>query len=510
MVSHNRLKKLLLGMLAAMMLLSAVRAENRALLVGISDYSHPRLNLKGPLNDVQLMKQVALSIGFKENQILILTNKNATRAKLLDAFRNWLLSGVNRGDKVLFYYSGHGTQVPDQSGDEDDGCDEALVPADAVSVGPSAFIPDDSIQIYLNQIKADDILVILDCCYSGTATRGIPLLPDSGEKTGNAHVEYVSYGKMLIKGQCYCNQPVNMKSLSFVENVDSQKTRGASSGIRHKNNIITFTASAQNEIARDAMVPGSASLFTGSLARVLRNSKGPVSCRQLRDRVAKRIREVCKVMNEVPHTPQLEGNEKNLNRDIKSFGFQSGSSKKEYKYKSGILASETLDQFFTRLVSNRSFHVQIKADKKKYRLGEKIHFSIVSSKEGYVNLVEISPAGDAVLLFPNTYAGSGDRSNRIEAWKPLHVPGDIGGFGLVAQPPAGKSRVIVLITPGPLNFFTRKIGRPVQQFRLLLGSDVDQLKHAVRTRAIGVVPAGNRTVNEYGAGQINLEVSGNR
>ena len=36
------------------------------------------------------------------------------------------------GDQVVIYMSGHGTQIPDDNGDEDDGFDEAFLPVDAI------------------------------------------------------------------------------------------------------------------------------------------------------------------------------------------------------------------------------------------------------------------------------------------------------------------------------------------------------------------------------------------
>jgi hypothetical protein len=39
----------------------------------------------------------------------------------------WLVNDVKAGDSLFFMYSGHGTQVKDLDGDEDDGLDEAYI-----------------------------------------------------------------------------------------------------------------------------------------------------------------------------------------------------------------------------------------------------------------------------------------------------------------------------------------------------------------------------------------------
>ena len=38
----------------------------------------------------------------------------------------WLLGGVQSGDSLFFHFSGHGSQVIDHSGDEEDGLDETI------------------------------------------------------------------------------------------------------------------------------------------------------------------------------------------------------------------------------------------------------------------------------------------------------------------------------------------------------------------------------------------------
>jgi metacaspase-1 len=57
-----------------------------------------------------------------------------TKAAILNAYR-WVVAQSQPGDSIFLHYSGHGTKVPDQNGDEEDGYDEALVPSDYASAG---------------------------------------------------------------------------------------------------------------------------------------------------------------------------------------------------------------------------------------------------------------------------------------------------------------------------------------------------------------------------------------
>lgn len=76
---------------------------------------------------------------------------------------------ANEGNLVVWFYSGHGTQVRDYDREEGDGWDEAIVPIDFQKSG---FITDDQIRYYLTQLKPGiGFTVIMDCCFSGTITR---------------------------------------------------------------------------------------------------------------------------------------------------------------------------------------------------------------------------------------------------------------------------------------------------------------------------------------------------
>merc|ERR1712063_24596 len=90
----------------------------------------------------------------------------ATRKEILDGCA-WLVSGVSSGDKLFFHYSGHGTQVADTDGDEEDGMDEALCPADFRVNG---VIVDDLLhEVLVRKVPAGvQLTAIMDCCHSGT------------------------------------------------------------------------------------------------------------------------------------------------------------------------------------------------------------------------------------------------------------------------------------------------------------------------------------------------------
>lgn len=77
--------------------------------------------------------------------------------------RGWLYRFTNSAETDFFiYYTGHGTQKKDKSGDETDGLDEALCFYDRQ-------VKDDEFLKVLYQFSKDtNITIVTDCCNSGT------------------------------------------------------------------------------------------------------------------------------------------------------------------------------------------------------------------------------------------------------------------------------------------------------------------------------------------------------
>lgn len=157
---------------------SSSKPVKLALLVGINEYEDTNIrSLRGALNDVARMEQVLAKFDFPDGNVLPLRNKEATRKGILDAFRDHLLNKTvpGRNDVVVFYYSGHGSQVPDERcGDESDRLDETLVPWDSHNEGAND-ITDDDINDLLEELSARtrNITLVVDSCSSGDVHRGV-------------------------------------------------------------------------------------------------------------------------------------------------------------------------------------------------------------------------------------------------------------------------------------------------------------------------------------------------
>lgn len=142
----------------------------KALLVGLNQYPAPVHSLRGCLNDVsQVHDLISSRLGFAARDIVTLTDSRATTRRLV-AQLGRLVDGASPGDVLLFHYSGHGSQVDDQNGDEtDDRLDGIICPYDLDWDHP--FSDDDLYEIVEPLPAGVNLTVVLDCCHSGTGLR---------------------------------------------------------------------------------------------------------------------------------------------------------------------------------------------------------------------------------------------------------------------------------------------------------------------------------------------------
>lgn len=170
-----------------LMLLSAVilaGQERRALLIGIGEYpAESEWTLVHGDNDVRIIREFLLGQGLRGECIETITNEKATKKGILSALER-LTKTAGKGDAVYIHFSGHGQQVTDLDGDEEDGFDEAWVPFDArkkyvagVYEGENHII-DDEINVCLKKLRAKvgakgRITLVSDACHSGSGSRGL-------------------------------------------------------------------------------------------------------------------------------------------------------------------------------------------------------------------------------------------------------------------------------------------------------------------------------------------------
>jgi hypothetical protein len=152
-----------------------------ALLVGINEYSAQPL--RGCVNDMELQRQLLIHrFGFNPKDIHTLTDGQATRQGILEAFEEYLIRQAKPGDVVVYHYSGHGSRVIDpnpivvEPGSKD-GLNGTFVPINSSLPSEQGGVVEDimghTLFLLMLALKSENFTAVLDSCYSGGATRDI-------------------------------------------------------------------------------------------------------------------------------------------------------------------------------------------------------------------------------------------------------------------------------------------------------------------------------------------------
>ncbi|MBL7741533.1 MAG: caspase family protein [Chitinophagaceae bacterium] len=167
-----------------------------ALIVAIGEYpqnsSWPAI---ASINDIRYIKAALKQHGFSDKSIDTLKNSKATKKAILASLTN-LAKKAAKNDIVFIHFACHGQQVYDQltaeeGKDEEDGYDEALAPYDSkgrcdpVDYRGENHLRDDDLHKKFNAIRSNigsggSLLVLIDACHSGTASRSAESLVSRG------------------------------------------------------------------------------------------------------------------------------------------------------------------------------------------------------------------------------------------------------------------------------------------------------------------------------------------
>jgi len=247
----------------------------RALLIGINNYANVRC-LHGCLNDVTAMKTFLTgSYQFPGKNISTLTDQMASREKILTAFHQ-LIEETDTNDIVLIYYSGHGSQIHDTTGNEVDGLDETIIPWDYDYNGVYP-ISDKQIARMLAELtrKTRYVTIILDCCHAGGGTKDLDI-----------------------------DQSVRMIAPDQREMPVIDEFRGGQKG---NADYVLLAGCQSNQLSNEIIIGPRTyhGALTWFLIQELRSAKETLTWEQVREDVNQQIRKYCPNQN-----PQLEGSMK--------------------------------------------------------------------------------------------------------------------------------------------------------------------------------------------------------
>jgi hypothetical protein len=146
-----------------------------ALLIGINQYRTGALN--GCVTDVELQRELLIyRFGFQPQDILTLTDQQATREAIETAFITHLIEQAKSGDVVVFHFSGYGGSVTLDAASPI--VQNSLVPIDDWAAdGEVPIVNDlleDTLGLLLRSLRTEKITTVLDTSYtySGKPLRG--------------------------------------------------------------------------------------------------------------------------------------------------------------------------------------------------------------------------------------------------------------------------------------------------------------------------------------------------
>lgn len=240
------------------------KSRKLALLIGINDYSKGQSSeassLKGCVNDVALLKNLLIyRYGFEPENVLTLTDAQATREAILNAIETHLLT-ANPNDTVVFSFSGHGAPLADPY--EKNAKTTGILPYNhsITESNKANFITGTTLFLLRSAFKTNQVTFILDCCYAGGGIRGDVRIRSTEPPIGTTYQpnsEELQYQKKW------------MEALKIPQSqlIDDRKIQKGVKGI-------LLAAANENQVAQDASFnyEYNAGAFTKFLTEALWNN----------------------------------------------------------------------------------------------------------------------------------------------------------------------------------------------------------------------------------------------
>lgn len=133
----------------------------RALLAAIDNYGHPRNNLPSCLEDLRFVQHLLSNkLGVPADKIKALTDGEATVEAVHNGLK-WLTSDTAEDERLLFFYSGHGFQIPTTDNGGKLNIEEGLV------LTQDKFFYDNELVKASQAAPPGTLTLLFDCCFGG-------------------------------------------------------------------------------------------------------------------------------------------------------------------------------------------------------------------------------------------------------------------------------------------------------------------------------------------------------
>lgn len=427
-------------------------ARDRALVVGVNSYpgileggrAHLH-DLSGAVFDAKTFESLLKEqFNVAAADIRVLTDSAATREAILRDFQSWLIDGTRSGDRVFFYFAGHGVSLSVK--DEETGgtrLTSAIAPADArgeLVTGPiDGLIPGTEIRALLEQLGGRRVTVVADSCHSGSVSRGVqPAL----SATFRARTLTPGPPLGMTEQQFEADRPMRLRAKLNGRLLEIEPTApDAQAG----GDLAVWAAAKLGQVTFD-LNTGNGGIFTQSFASGLRkkaprDDAGEVTAVSLLNFVQDEAKQFCKEAGAACSaglTPQLLSKNGYLTAPILG-GNPSLFPDKREEPQGAALASK----MEAILSHHNDFALDVAMQPgTTLKLGDSIRLRVLSGESGKVAVFDASPDGNITQIFPNAKSG---KDGRIQANAPLLMPDAYWGIQFKATPPAGKGSLLVLV-----------------------------------------------------------------
>ncbi len=255
-----------------------------ALLVGINQY--PTVNrieepLQGCLTDVELQRNLLMyKFGFQPNDIVTLTNEEATRNQIESTFISHLIEQAQMGDVVLFHFSGYGSCIPRaNSVSSQPQIQYSYLPVDVAlsEQEPINDILEDTLWLLLRSLSTSDVITVLDTSfiYPGHHQQGTLKI----RAVDRPMTVEVNPAELDLQNQLLSHLSLSREELE-------QRKPGQLPGL-------VLAASKPSQVATEGRWDGfNAGLFTYSLTQTLWGASSPDSLPAQISRVAGEVEQI--------------------------------------------------------------------------------------------------------------------------------------------------------------------------------------------------------------------------
>lgn len=417
---------------------AAARADNYALIMGVSDY--PSSPLPGIPKDIENAQLIAEAMDIPAGNITVRRDGQLTLAGLRQTLGDFSHK-IKPGDRVFIYFSGHGRSYSKTEGQ----CDKAIVTREGEAFSRDEF------QRQIDPIihRAAKTFVFLDTCFSG----GVVASSKGGSRGDDS--DSVARIKAFQKPGDPCAQASNVEyAAKGARDFDTEASSTP--------NYYLLGAAGPTEYAIDGG-QGVGSLATTGFQRCLQagtdsdqNNDGVVTLNEAYQCAQRQVN----AMLPAQYSSQTltEGNGPGGNTPV-AFDVEGSapvSARNTANTASTRIDSQNLMETITQ-AADPEHRVTVTPTQASFQIGNDfLEMDVSSSKSGYLTILSVGSSGTIYQLFPNQH----DRDNKIEANQTLRLPRP--AWRIRAKGPSGRDRFLAIVSGTPDRF--NGFGVPVSPF----------------------------------------------